>query len=113
MGLPILIAAALATAAPGSLAENPPTRTTVCLDVSGATLPAVCKVPASRLDPREDICLCPRGTTVTAPVCPRGVKPPSEDRAYERARLAASRDGSLVGDLYRGKPMCVAARNAR
>ncbi|MEO8115578.1 MAG: hypothetical protein ABI655_14420 [Phenylobacterium sp.] len=113
MGLSILIAAALAAATPGSLAENPPTRTIVCLDVGGASLPAVCRVPASRLDQREDICLCPRGMQVTAPICPPGVRPPAESGAFERARRLASRDGSLVGDLYAGKPMCVAARNSR
>ena len=39
-----------------------------------------------------------------------GVKPPAENRAYEKARKAASRDGSLIGDLYQGQPMCVAGR---
>lgn len=60
--LSALAALGLATAAQaqGALNENPPTRTEICLDVNGGTLPAVCRVPASRLDQREDICVCPR-----------------------------------------------------
>ena len=30
--------------------SNPPTERTICIDVGGQSLPAVCKVPASRLD---------------------------------------------------------------
>jgi hypothetical protein len=113
----ILISAAAAAlalsgaAAAQSLSANPPTETVICLDVNGQSLPAVCKVPGSRLDKREDICICRVGMRVTAPVCPEGVKPPTENIAFERARKAAARDGSLIGDLYEGKPMCVAPRN--
>jgi hypothetical protein len=52
------------------------------------------------------------GVRVTTPVCPRGVSPPAESAAYEKARLAAVSQGSLVGAMYQGKPMCVPARNA-
>lgn len=92
--------------------ENPPTRTIICLDVGGQTLPTVCKVPPSRLDPREDICTCPQGVRVEAPVCGPGQRPPAQTRAFDRARKQASRDGSLIGDLYKGQPMCVRPRNA-
>jgi hypothetical protein len=93
--------------------DNPPKSTILCLDVSGKILPATCRVPASRLDAREDICSCPMGgDRVTAPVCPKGVSPPAESAAYEKARHAAVSRGSLVGAMYEGKPMCVAARNA-
>lgn len=111
-----LAALALALAVPatadaqGSLSQNPPTETVICLDVNGSTLPAVCKTQGSRLDLREDICLCYQGQRVQAPICGPGQKPQGENRAFEKARKAAARDGSLVGDLYQGKPMCVAQR---
>lgn len=105
-----LTASAGAALAQAPLSQNPPTQTVICLDVSGQTLPASCQVPASRLDKREDICLCRAGTMVDAPICPPGVKPPVENLAYTKARKAAAKDGSLLGDLYEGKPMCVAGR---
>jgi hypothetical protein len=95
----------------GDMSANPPTETTLCLDVGGAALPATCRVPASRLDQREDICLCRQGRKVKAPVCPSGVKAPAESRVYENARLAAAQDGSLLGDTFQGQPMCVAPRD--
>ncbi len=107
----ICLVAGAATAQ--SLADNPPKVTTICLDVAGRTLPATCHAPGSRLDAREDICLCPvGGEQVTAPVCPKGVRAPAESAAYEKARRAAVSHGSLVGASYRGQPMCVAPRNA-
>jgi hypothetical protein len=108
----IIAAGAFALAAPATAQSlgNPPTDTVLCLDVSGRSLPPVCKVPASRLDLREDICICRDGLRVTAPICPPGVKPPAENVAYEKARRLAARDGSLVGDLYQGQPMCAAPR---
>jgi hypothetical protein len=113
----ILLGAVLSLAAGAanaqSLADNPPKTTTVCLDVAGKSLPARCHGQASRLDAREDICLCPAGgDRVTIPVCPAGVKAPAESAAYERARLAAVSKGSLAGASYQGQPMCVAARNS-
>src|SRR3954451_19130425 len=85
-------------AAAQSLADNPPKSTIICLDVAGRSLPATCKVPGSRLDAREDICLCPGASErVSIPVCPEGVRPPGESAAYERARHAAVNHGSLAG----------------
>ena|SRR3990167_1277173 len=112
----LIAAAALAASsglalAQGSMSSNPPTKTTICVDVGGQSLPAVCKVPGSRLDKREDICTCPQGMRVDAPVCAAGQKPPGETAAYDKARKLAARDGSLIGDLYEGRPMCVAARS--
>lgn len=110
----MIAAVALAGSAGAALAgpmSNPPSERTICIDVGGQSLPAVCKVPASRLDRREDFCLCPQGVKVTAPVCGPGQKAPGETLAYEKARKVAARDGSLVGDLYQGRPMCVAARD--
>ena len=111
----ILLVAALAltggaASAQAPMSQNPPTQTAICLDVGGQSLPIVCKAPASRLDKREDICICPAGTRVDVPVCADGDKPPAQTRAYEKARKAAARDGSLIGDLYEGGPMCVAGR---
>jgi hypothetical protein len=106
-------AAALLTAGagePGSSPLNPATRT-ICLDLGGETRPAVCTAPASRLDGREDICLCTGAQRVEAPVCGPGERPQAENRAFEKARKAAAKDGSLVGDLYADRPMCVAPRN--
>ncbi len=59
----ILLAAAAFSLSAGlacaqSLADNPPKTTIICLDVAGRSLPATCKTQASRLDAREDICLC-------------------------------------------------------
>lgn len=106
-------AAALLTAgagAPGSSASNPATRT-ICLDLGGETRPAVCTGSSSRLDGRDDICLCRDAQTVEAPVCGPGDRPQAESRAFERARKVAAKDGSLVGDLFDGRPMCVSPRN--
>lgn len=95
-----------------SLADNPPTVTTLCIDVGGRSLPAICQVPGSRLDAREDICICPRGERIQASVCPPGVRPPAEGVALERARRALLRngEGTIVGATFQGQPMCVAPR---
>jgi hypothetical protein len=111
--MPILALAA-AVAAPAALAQSlsgqKPQTTILCLDVSGRSLPVVCRVPASRLDLSEDICLCHDGMRVTAPVCPPGVKPPAESLALDRARRAYIQAGTLVGASFQGGPMCVAPR---
>ena len=111
--VPAVVAAALLSAAaappPESSPYSPATRV-ICIDVGGQTRPVLCRAPASRLDGREDICLCPVGRRVMAPVCGPGERAQPETRAFERARRSASRDGSLVGDVYDGRPMCVAPR---
>ena len=117
MKIVTLVAAALSLSASAALAQATggikPTTTILCLDVSGKILPATCQVPASRLDPREDICTCPLGgDRVTVSICPKGVSPPAESAAYEKARHAAVTNGSVVGAMYQGKPMCVTGRNA-
>lgn len=111
----LIAAAALAGSsglalAQGGMSANPPTETTICLDVGGQSLPATCKVPGSRLDKREDICICRQGMRVDAPVCAPGQKAPTENLAFEKARKLAARDGSIIGDLYEGQPMCVEPR---
>ena len=113
IGLLVIATAACATA--GAVLADPPARTrTVCIDPAGKSLPAHCKVAqASRISEDVDICLCPAGADrVEAPLCPKGVRAPAESLAYERARKAAVKDGSLVGASFNGQPMCVAPRNA-
>lgn len=88
----------------------PPKERTICLDVGGHSLPAVCNVVGGRLDAREEICQCPDGRRIQAPVCAAGETPPAESAAFDAARRKAAEDGSLMGDLYAGKPMCVAPR---
>lgn len=109
-----LFVAALAlggAGAPGSSPLNPATRT-ICLDVGGELRPAYCQASSSRLDKREDICLCRSAQKVTAPVCDSGERPAAETRAFEKARKEAARDGSLLGDSFEGRRMCVRARNS-
>lgn len=109
-----IIALAFAMALVGSAASaatsSAPTTTQICLDVSGSTLPVVCSVPSSRLDDREYFCACPEGQRVDVDICPAGVKPPVENLALDRARRAASRDGSLLGDRIGDRPICMAPR---
>ncbi|MGH6962925.1 MAG: hypothetical protein ACREE0_00430 [Phenylobacterium sp.] len=114
MKIAILTAvAALALCAGAAGAQNfEGTTSILCLDVSGKSLPATCQSQASRLEKREDICTCPMGgDRVITPICPEGVKPPAESAAYEKARHAAVTKGSLVGQTYEGKPMCIIGRN--
>ncbi len=104
------LAAGVVTAQPQG--KNPPRSTVICLDVAGRSLPATCQVPASRLDSREDICLCPGdGERVTVPICAAGVRAPAESAAYERARRKAVMHGSLAGGTWQGQAMCVAPRD--
>lgn len=83
-------------------------QTSVCLEVSGRTLPVVCRVPASRLNTQEDICTCPQGVRVDVAVCGPNETPPAEGRALSEARSLAAKDGSLIGDQFKGQPLCAA-----
>lgn len=116
-GWMLIAALALAACTAVPQAEGPrPTTYTVCLDQRGASRPVVCRsVPLNRLSSEPGFCLCADtlDTPVQAPICPRGVRSPGESRAYERARLEAARDGSLVGDSFEGRPMCVEDRRLR
>lgn len=105
------LCALLVSGAP-ALAQSPqaPAVTTVCLDVGGQILPVVCQMNSSRLDRRDIFCHCPEGQRVDAPVCGPNERPPTEGVALDRARQIAGRDGTLVGDLFQGKRMCVDVR---
>lgn len=116
MRILLISAAALLTFGTAANASPPgaptaPKTGVLCLDVSGASRPAVCKGAGGRLENDYDICLCENAQRVEAPLCGKGEQPITENVAYERARKEAARDGSLVGDLYEGRPMCVRARN--
>lgn len=105
-----VLAAGAATAQP--IGENPPTKTIQCIEPGGFSIPATCNVPGSRLDKREDICLCPAGgQRVEVSVCAKGEKPPPESKALNIARSAGAKDGTLVGDTVDGRRICVAPRN--
>lgn len=109
------VIAAVALTASGAAAadmrSNPPKQTSVCLDVSGQSLPVVCKAPASRLDKREDICQCPEGVRVDVAVCAPGQHAPPDGLALDKVRRVAAKDGSLIGDTFEGKPICVEPRS--
>ena len=107
----LLAFGAAANASPQGETALQPTMGILCLDVGGQSRPAVCQGGSSRLDQRYDICLCKNAQRVKAPVCGKNERPISENRAYELARKEAARDGSLVGDLYDGRQMCVRPRN--
>ena len=78
LGMALLSAPALAQG------SAPQTRT-ICVDVSGASRPAVCHVSGGKLDAREDICQCPEGRRIQAPVCGDGETPPPETAAFDAA----------------------------
>jgi hypothetical protein len=108
----IVLSLGAGAAVADSLSDNPPKSTTICLNGIGAIVPATCNAPASRLNAQENFCNCHGATLrVKAPVCAHGVQPPSTTAAYERARLAAVRNGSLMDAQWQGQPMCVAPRN--
>src|SRR5205085_8391668 len=106
-------AAALVAAGP-ALAEaehGKPATTVQCIEVSGREIPALCRVPGSRIDQGEHICTCPAGgLRVEVPVCAKGERPPAESAAYERWRNQADRDGTLVGDRFEGRAVCADPR---
>lgn len=107
----LLAFGAVANASPHDGSATHPTKGIMCLDVGGEARPPVCRGSSSRIDQGYDICLCENARRVEAPVCGRGERPITENRAYELARKEAARDGSLVGDRYQGRRMCVRPRN--
>lgn len=110
---PLLAAAALALAAAAAAQAQPETaeRTTVCVDVNGGLLAPDCRAQASRLQTRQDICLCPRGQRIEASICPPGLAAPPESLALALARRQIVREqGTLVGASVEGRPLCVPPR---
>jgi hypothetical protein len=115
MKLAILTVAAMALACGAASAQPAKPKTTViCLDVSGGRLPAVCNVPGSMIDKSEYLCRCAGvGMPTDVEICPAGVKAPAESLELDRARYAAVKEKhfSLVGVAFKGRPMCVEARD--
>ena len=81
--------------------------TTVCMEPDGSLSPVACTAPSTRLDARREVCECPTGRRTDAPLCADGETPPPETRALNAFRRTAGRDGSLVGDRFRDRPLCV------
>lgn len=104
--VPVVIAAAFLSVAAAPGPRGPETRT-LCLE-GGRTRPPVCSVPASRTAGAADFCYCSAGRRIKAPLCGPAERPIGETREFEQARKIAAEDGSLVGDLFNGRPMCVA-----
>ncbi len=108
-----LAVASVAAAQPSSAPHSSEPAATLCLDTLGGSHPPVChSMSASRLASPPDICLC-HGPymQVRAPYCAPGEKPPAESAAMEHARAKAAKDGSLFGDSYEGRRMCVVLKD--
>lgn len=108
--LKIVMAAGLAGAllgGSGALARDRD-QTTICLRSNGDRAAAVCHHYGGRGE--NDFCICPDDSReVKVSWCAQGQKPPAENRALNAARKEAARDGTLIGDTFKGRPMCVSA----
>ncbi|HEY5410576.1 MAG TPA: hypothetical protein VIJ94_07605 [Caulobacteraceae bacterium] len=81
----------------------------LCLDGLGVSHPATChSSTASRISPEPDICTCngPYQEVKTS-WCARNEQPPNDSADFDRARVAAVHNGSLVGFTYQGRRACV------
>ncbi|NEX94105.1 hypothetical protein [Caulobacter sp. 17J65-9] len=89
----------------GAYAGSRDSQTYVCLS-NGQRVGIVCD--RGGMSGADDMCVCPGDSAkVKASWCGEGQTPPAESAALDRARKAAARDGSLIGDTFEGKPMCV------
>ena len=105
--LAVSAVASVVVARPG-----PHNAATLCLDGLGINHAPIChEMSASRFPQVPDICQC-RGPyrQVEAPYCARGERPPADSADFDRARARAAQDGSLFGDTYHGRSMCVSLR---
>jgi hypothetical protein len=96
----------LASAAP--VAAQPPQpgdATTICLRPDGRTTPADCR--QIRAGESNAPCFCSYGQPVRTPYCIGKERSAPESRGLQLARRDLARDGTLEGDTYRGKPLCV------
>jgi hypothetical protein len=120
--LPVfLLTAFSACAEPASPSGPPPSRMSMassqdgidCLDVNGRSKAPVCR-RGSVMAPMSDICQCSGvADRVIAPICGPGESPPVESAELMVARHKAAEDGSLIGDTFHGKPMCVLPPSTR
>lgn len=93
------------TSGGGALAGGRDGQTYVCLS-NGQRVGVVCS--RSGMSGEDGMCVCPGDSAkVKASWCADGERPPAESPALDRARKAAARDGSLIGDTFEGRRMCV------
>lgn len=106
----IALAFAAMLGSASAVAQDQPQRVrtvTICVDSAGRAEAPTCRVPATRIQRKEDLCLCAVGDKVEAPICPPGVRPPPESRELEAARRKAVDAGGLIGAMFEGQPICV------
>ncbi len=88
---------------------QPQESATLCLDGLGVSHPATChSQSASRLGGTPDICIC-QGPyqEVKTNWCAKGEQPPADSADFDRARLAAVKNGTLFNFMFQGKRACV------
>ncbi len=81
----------------------------LCLDGLGVNHPPVCHTNgASRISTEPDMCTC-HGPyqQVRTNWCAKGESPPADSADFDRARVAAVKDGALYNFMYQGKRACV------
>jgi hypothetical protein len=106
--LALVFAAMLSVSGAGAQERPQRVRTaTICVDSAGRAEAPTCRVPATRIQRKEDLCLCGVGDKVEAPICPPGVRPPPESRELEAARRKAIDAGGLIGATFEDKPICI------
>ena len=99
----------VAMGACAAAAAQPRDSAVLCLDGLGVNHPPVChSSTSSRLSPEPDICTC-NGPyqQVQTNWCAKGEQPPADTADFDRARVAAVRNGSLYNFIYQGKRACV------
>jgi hypothetical protein len=87
-----------------------PGTTIQCIRVDGTEAPPLCDVPGSKIDKSEYLCTCRDGQRIAVPICGPGERRPPESVALHKVRRELSRDGSLVGDRFEGRPICLDPR---
>jgi hypothetical protein len=105
----IAAAGACAVAAAQPRVQAPSDSAVLCLDGLGVNHPPIChSSTASRLSPEPDICSC-RGPyqQVKTNWCASGETPPADTADFDRARLAAVKNGALYNFMWQGKRACV------
>jgi hypothetical protein len=111
MRLLIIASIALLAAACADKTATPTANVvTACIDPSGSQDVVNCvKHGWSLFSKDEGFCTCPTAAReVKATPCAPGERPPAEDAEYRETLKSASADGSLVGDTFHGKAICVA-----
>ncbi len=109
-----LVLATLTAAPAWAQPTAPSDRTIQCISSGGQLIPKSCDVADGRLPGRERMCTCPLGgVRVEVAVCAGGQNPPGESKALNVARRTGARDGTLVGDTVKGKPICATVGEQR